>query len=356
MARLFQDAIDAAQARAGQLDVERLVGTACAILLVLLLYYVVVSSAWLRLMYACRKPLSDMLLGMAHHQEHDSDAWSSKWNRRDQVSPTPSKSIRSPRSRYRLQVNLGGGDVSDVLLVQSRGRHYVMKRSRGCWGNDLLQHEFRLLEQLPGHRDEALYGDYLPWPVESFQDAGRRVVVYAFRERFVVASAMLRRYPHGLDGRHLAWMFNRMLEVLGYAHQQGWVHGGLVPPHLLFHPENHGLQLLGWTHAQRIGRPLRFAPTRYRDWYPPECHARRPATAATDIYLAARCLLWLACGHGKPSRFPDTVPDPIRTCLQSCLSASPALRPQEAWGLHRDFTQLLEQAYGPPRFCHLDVS
>ena len=151
-------------------------------------------------------------------------------------------------------------------------------------------------------------------------------------------------------------MFNRVLEVLGFVHHQGWIHGAVLPPHLLFHSANHGLQLIGWTHSQPLGHALQFAPRRYKSWYPAECHRRGGATPATDIHLAAQSMIWMAGGDPLTGFIPDHIPLALSLLLLRCREPSSWRRPQDAWTLHAEFRELLEDVYGPPRFVHLHLS
>jgi hypothetical protein len=146
------------------------------------------------------------------------------------------------------------------------------------------------------------------------------------------------------------------LEALGWVHRNGWLHGAVLPPHLLFHPDTHGLQLIGWIHAQPIGSPLKWVARRYKAWYPPECQQRKPATPATDIYLAAKTMVWLAGGNPNAHQPPQNLPDSMIRLVQRCLSARQSARPPDAWALHEQFRELLLDTYGPAKFCHLQLS
>jgi hypothetical protein len=273
----------------------------------------------------------------------------------------PGATIDSPLRSYVLESQLAEGDVCDVFLASLAvvGVHcneYVVKVPRAPREHALLETEYRLLTRLVRASGDDRYRDYLPRPVESFRCGARRINVFGFRPGCYTAEEIRAQHPAGVDGRHVAWMFKRTLEVLGFVHQQGWLHGAVLPPHLLFDVQNHGLVLAGWIHAERLHQPLRFAPQRFKHWYPPECAQRRPATPSVDIYLAAMSMLYLAGGDPQSKRMPDHVPVELRRFLESCLGGSPRTRPQDAWQLHEDFTRLLERVYGPPAFYELPMS
>jgi serine/threonine protein kinase len=268
----------------------------------------------------------------------------------------PPNAVRSPTRTYQLLNPVGTGDLCDAHRAESEGQLYVLKVSRfpGC--DSLLAKEQFVLGQLHERSLGDIYDRYLPMPVERFRWKSRSYFAYVWRTGLLPAAEILKQYPSGLDGRHVSWMFNRVLEVLGFAHRHGWIHGAVLPPHLLFDPREHGLHLLGWMHAEPCDQPLRFVSRRYQTWYPPECHRRDPATVATDIYLAVRSMIWLAGGDPLSAVMPKHIPMEIRRFFQRCLEDSPSRRPQDAWLLHEEFNALLGAVYGPPQFCPLTLT
>jgi len=163
-----------------------------------------------------------------------------------------------------------------------------------------------------------------------------------------------RRHP-ALDGRHLGWIFNRMLTVLGFCHTQDALHAAVLPCHVLLHPEGHGLRLVGWGQSVARGRLIHTLSTRYRDWYPPEVRQKQSASPASDLYLAARCLIYLAGGDPVADRMPDAVPEPMRRFVRACLLSGLRMRPADAWKLQEEFAELLRRLYGPPKFRELNM-
>ncbi|MCA9070766.1 MAG: hypothetical protein KDA84_17670, partial [Planctomycetaceae bacterium] len=136
----------------------------------------------------------------------------------------------------------------------------------------------------------------------------------------------------------------------------GWVHGAVLPPHLLFHAENHGLQLVGWIHAEKKDTALKVAPQRFKEWYPPECQKKHPTTPSVDIYLAAKSLIYLAGGDPVANQMPSQIPAKLQQFVKGCLLESPRMRSQDAWKVRQEFGDLLEGLYGPPAFHDLDMS
>lgn len=265
------------------------------------------------------------------------------------------RELASPTRAYTLTRLLGTGDLCRVYLAHasSDDGRYVVKVPRGVGGGRLLAREFEVVSQLARCGASSPYRQYFPQPVESFRRDRQRIGIYGLREGYVNAEEIRGVYPGGVDGRHVAWMFNRMLEAIGFVHQSGWLHGAPLPPHLLFHPRRHGLQMVGLAHALQPGDVLEGAPAKYIHWYPPECRGRRPATPAMDIYLAVRSALYLAGGDDAAP--PAHVPARMQRFFRGCLQDSPAMRPQSAWKLLEEFRDLLEDIYGPPQFVPLEM-
>ena len=96
--------------------------------------------------------------------------------------------------------------------------------------------------------------------------------------------------------------------------------------------------------------PLKAISLPYAADYPPEVQARQPATPATDLYMAARCMARLLGGHPTTLELPKSVPRPIRTLLSACLLPAPQRRAGDAWQVFEDFHEILGRLYGPPQF------
>ena len=252
--------------------------------------------------------------------------------------------------------------MADVHLAHAEppsaaGHDYVLKASRVPEGHALLDNERRTLAGLLAAAGDTTYRRYLPTLAESFAVADRfpkRVNVFVHEPGFHTLEQVHDRHP-ALDGRHLGWVFNRLLTVLGFCHAQGTLHGAVLPCHVLLHPEGHGLRLVGWGQSVAAGRLVHTLSTRYRDWYPPEVHKKQPASPATDLFLAARCLIYLAGGDPVADRMPDAVPEPMRRFIRTCLLDGSAHAPGDAWKLQEEFAELLRRLYGPPKFHQLDM-
>lgn len=252
------------------------------------------------------------------------------------------------------------GDLCDLFSAEADGAPVLLKAARNPRNNDLLQAEVRALRRLERATEGQVVRAHFPTLVEHFvlRDAAgcQRQVNVLRRERGTATLAeVLRAYPQGLDPRDAAWMFNRILAALGVAHGQGLVHGAVTPEHVLIRPSDHNGVLIDWCYSVPLGEPVPAICKPYADDYPPEVLAKQPAAPATDLYMAARCMLRLLGAGGGPARLPAHVPAPLAALLRACLIPAPQRRPADAWELFDDFQALQQRLYGPRTFRPFDI-
>jgi len=249
--------------------------------------------------------------------------------------------LTTKRATYRVGGLIASGDLADLSEVDGGA---LLKLPRRPGDNDLMQAEAAALTTLrtagePRHRA------YAPRLIESFTHEDRAGVrrtanILERAPGFVSLAAVRRAFPQGLDPRDAAWMWRRLLTGLGWAHRAGVVHGAILPEHVLIHPAKHGLVLVDWCYSVAPGATIPALVARHRDHYPPEVTGKRPATAATDIFMATGLMLRLIA---KP-------PPALRRFADGCGYDAPRMRPQDAWHLLKEFDELLEDLYGPRRF------
>jgi hypothetical protein len=256
------------------------------------------------------------------------------------------------------------GDSADLHLIAAEDDSpdgpestYLVKVAREHADRARLDVERRTLTKLLRAAGDTTYRGYLPElvPGPAAARVARGANVFRFEPGWHTLEQVHEQHP-ALDGRHLAWVFNRLLTVLGFCHRQGVLHGAVLPCHVLVHAPGHGLRLVGWGQSVATDRPIRDVPARYRDWYPAEVRRGQPAGPATDLFLAARCLVYLAGGDPVTDRMPEAVPPAMRRFFGACLLESPRMRPDDAWGLLEDFDGLLRALYGPPSFHQLTLT
>ncbi|MEM6928792.1 MAG: hypothetical protein AAF602_17775, partial [Myxococcota bacterium] len=213
---------------------------------------------------------------------------------------------------------------------------------------DLLRREWSTLKALASATSEGAdhFVDRLPAPVAHGlvdTDRPRTASVFRWRSGFVHSLTEVGdAWPAGVSGPVAVWLLKRLLELLDFVHRSGFVHGAVVPDHVLVHPRDHGAMLVGWTMATpwSSGRTRRLVavPRRWAAWY----GGAREATPALDIAMACRCVQavrGLADG------------DPVAEVLARGRSG----RVDDAWALREALVAASDEAYGPPAYHPLEM-
>ncbi len=254
------------------------------------------------------------------------------------------------------------------------GTRILLKVAKSPRDNDLLENEAKVLQTLlplsPGTVLDPQLSVRLPVVVDALKlndgKAHRQGNFFLYQPNFVPLTQVLARSGPGLALAHPVWMMNRALETLAVVHEAGYVHGAVLPQHILVyagpeaqHPHVHGGKLIDWTAAVPLGARLKIMAAGWEKFYPPEVLAKKPATAATDLYLWAASYVYLLGGivqhRGHLSTLPDSRPRYLEGFLRGCLLANPGARPQSAAALSAELTELLEKMYGPKRYVRFDL-
>jgi serine/threonine protein kinase len=287
-----------------------------------------------------------------------------------QTPTVPTIQIQSAQRSYDVGDVLGSGPLAtwyhcryDTRKGQNAG---IFKVATSPSDNDLLAAEVAALQHLrsPERAGDEKFWPFLPEPVESFlyddrSTGPRRVTVLAAMDGFVTLEQVREAYPHGVHPKDMAWMWRRLLYILGYVHARGVIHGAVLPPQVLIHPEGHGVVLADWCYSviapAQSGRHIPAIVEAYETWYPPEVFKKQSPTLSVDILMAARCMVQLVGGDPATGRLPRGVEPQLQAFFQGCMLPSPRQRPQDAWALQREFDQLIERLWGRRTFRPFDL-
>jgi len=132
-------------------------------------------------------------------------------------------------------------------------------------------------------------------------------------------------------------MWRRILDMLAFAHAAGWTHGALHPAHLLVHPRDHGILLIGWAGAARA--------------------AAGSAAMARDLQQAAWAMRAMLAGAGSgagadqdPPAIPATVPAPLAKLLRRASEDAAWCATVGATGQDSLLVAAALDAFGAPAF------
>jgi len=259
---------------------------------------------------------------------------------------------------YVLQGHLASGDSSEIYRgrwTKRLGELVVIKVLRARADQDLLRNEFKTLQALLQSEAQGAshFTRLLPQPIGLGPlrrgDDERLVSVFRWRSGFQqTLSEVLSHYPEGLPSRVVVWILKRLLELLGFTHQAGVVHGAVTPDHVLIHPRDHGAVLCGWGTATpwSEGRQARLQALS-RAWlkhYPSTVSRERFVSPRTDLAMAARCAL-LAGGSRS---YEDFGPLPPNLGMVLVLAARGHF--DDAWELREKVDRESAVAHGPPSY------
>jgi serine/threonine protein kinase len=221
--------------------------------------------------------------------------------------------------------------------------------------NDLLQTEAKMLQLLtsPNRTEAKGYLPMLPKLTETFRytEGGgieRQANVYTTTPGFVSIKQIQEAYPAGVGPKHLNWIWRRLLDVLGYAHSRGVIHGAVLPTNVLIGlDDHHDVVLTNWQAAVLVDggstAHISVMDQTYKEWYPPEVPKKLTPTYGTDLMMSARCMIAMVGGNPVSGMLPPAIHPRIAGFLQSCLLIPPSQRPQSAWQLRREFTTAMDQ-------------
>jgi hypothetical protein len=167
-----------------------------------------------------------------------------------------------------------------------------------------------------------------------------------------------------IDARTSGWLWKRIITFLPWAHFAGFVHNAILPPHLLLRPDNyndntrdpmkHAVVFIDWCYSRPVGKPAVAIDAQYKTFYPPEVLLKKPLTGATDLYMAAKTLLYAIGGNVTTNTFPDDYPAELKAVIEPCLNIDPNKRPAFDLVFKQTITAL-EAVFGPPKWHNFIV-
>jgi hypothetical protein len=260
---------------------------------------------------------------------------------------------------------LARGEISDVYPAERARRpteRVLVKILREAAEAARFDHEWEVLTELqrsaaPG---APTFAPLLPQPVArgtvaAGAFAGAKAMVLRRDPGFVhTFEAVRRALPGGIEPRASVWIWRRILEVLSFLHACGYVHGAVLPPHLLAERAEHGVRLVGYGAAGRPGERLAVVSPAQREIYPPDLLASRRLAPAADLAMSARAVTVLVGGDPATGEVPDAVPPALVALLRRVGSPPAGAAPgEDAWALREHLGEIARRAFGPPAFCPL---
>ena len=264
------------------------------------------------------------------------------WLRSRETAGEPGPVLHVGERPYRLLAPLGEGEHATAWLGRALGTPTALvtiKLARAA--TSPLPGEASVLRRLAAidGAGAAYFSQRLPQlehagPARTAAGAEPRdALVLRHQPGFDAGLAdVLRRHPDGLrDARHVVWLWRRVLEVLGFLHDNGWTHRDLQPAHWLVHARDHGVALVGW------GR------------------ARPDRDVARDLVQSAWVVRSLLAGERDAApAIPAHVPAPLAEVVRLASEDAAACRRLGARGLDERLVAAARAAFGRPSFVPFD--
>lgn len=287
------------------------------------------------------------------------EAAATKLNQFRDLANGKGKTSTSPAvfGQWVVEQPIVSGDLADIFQVNStkKDTHAILKVIRHPRDNDLIEAESTALKALHADTRSETYKIYIPTVLDRFKASDRAAIVLSASELpindgsiepMLTLSEIMQLLGGTIDFRHLVWMSNRMLSALGFVHENGFVHGAVVPTHAMYGPVSHGMRLIDWCYSVS-GESKKHIPAivpAFKRHYPKEVLRKIPPTPATDIYMWAFMMREIA---GK------TIPHRFKGLFDWCLADAPSHRPQNAWTLQDQWGALAKEEFGPSRYLKL---
>jgi hypothetical protein len=243
--------------------------------------------------------------------------------------------------RYLLDGRIAKGSSSDVFLARFDHRlteRVVVKMLRADDDLDVFRHEWDVLQALQRATREgtAHFSRLMPAPV-AFGEARlgvhgtegtRQVMVLGLASGFVhTFDAVRAAYPTGIPPGASIWLWKRVLESLAWLHGAGFVHGAVLPEHLLVHARDHGVRLIGFSCATHLGDQLKVSTG-----------GVAPGTEAQpslDFSMSAQAM---------QSLLGPSCPEPLQQLLSRAGTFS------DGWALIAEVDRVARELFGPPKY------
>ena len=250
--------------------------------------------------------------------------------------------------KYLVVEKIADGEESLVYRALHDGKLYALKVARDDKAL-MIAKESTIITTLLDEADPKLV-PYMPELHETLEHNGRWINVFTYLDGFHSLKQVLARYPRGIDPRDMAWMFRRLLVVLGFAYEQQFVHGAIVPDHVMIHPEMHGLVLVDWCYSTMEAMPQTLFSQEYGGWYwnPTPGKHHSDAKHELDLSMAAKTMLYVMGGDPKFGSVPAGIPKEYRAFFSALVT--PGGMPAHPWAIKEHFDDLIERLYGPRRF------
>jgi len=205
----------------------------------------------------------------------------------------------------------------------------LLEEARAIW--DLRHYSLPVMRDFIRLEDDslALVMSYIPGPtLEQWVTKHRRVKPEA-----------------------VAWIAERVLNVLRYLHFHGVVHGDIKPQNIILQPETHQLVVVDF--GLSMVKPTATSDSKgyTKVFSPPEQLLGAPLVPESDLYSLGMTMLFALSGSAEAAKrldVPDATPKPLCEFIMRLLPRDVRERPnwQDNARLYEEFQDVREESFG----------
>lgn len=172
-----------------------------------------------------------------------------------------------------------------IVITDDSGSIWTQKKEAIFRGNlSLLNTSYQNYQRLKHLKSKAAEHFHLYLP-ERMEMSDVLAVAFPFRA--------LPLHSLELPQEHVNWVLSRLLELVAWLAQEGFVHGGINPRSVFILPETHGIVLTSFYHMKRVGDRLDTISAAYQNWYPEQVFAEKRASTVIDLECCKRTAAYL---------------------------------------------------------------
>jgi len=221
---------------------------------------------------------------------------------------------------------------------------------------ELYNNAIKVISSYFKYRDDTMKEEFsrcLPSILDSFETKNSLYLVIKKTPDVYSLRDILNYFKGQMEGCHVAWIINRLYNILCYVDYIGFSHNSVSLDTFFISPEFHsGLLLGGWWYAVPQGSKLLSVPGSTYELLPPVVKATKCGNIATDLELIrslGRELLGDRAGT-KLIGLNEANLEPVINWLRGVASSSNKVA--------NDYTQweeVLQGVFGPRKFVPLVV-
>lgn len=189
---------------------------------------------------------------------------------------------------------------------------------------------------------------------DDFKNVNVISVPGGFENGWHSLSDIHKKYPSGVDSRHMVWIFNRAIETLMISAGTNIIHNAVLPQHILLHTESHRGQIVDWTNSCKSGENVPRIDERFLEFYAQEIIEGMLPSESSDIYMLAQSMIFVLGGNPKKLTIPS-IDEPMRKVLNKCLQPKLKMRYRSMTHLYDDLRLAAEKSFGPRKFVELKM-